>query len=113
SDAQTGVLLISFAAAASDFTLATSWSTCADIGGEVVGTISGAMNMIGNVGSALSPVLMGFLVQRVGSWNLTFYIAASLNIVAIFLWLRIDASKKLILAPSNVSFQTGGGFQVM
>ena len=99
TDARSGVLLISFAAAASDFTLATSWSTCADIGGSVVGTISGTMNMIGNIGSVLSPVMMGFLVQRTGSWNLTFYVAAGLNVVAILLWLRIDASSNLVLCP--------------
>jgi sugar phosphate permease len=95
SDVRISVLLISLSAASSDFTLAASWSTCADIGGRLAGTISGTMNMVGNVGSMLSPLLMGYLIQSFGNWNLTFYIAAGLNVVGMLLWLKIDASRPL------------------
>ena len=95
ADARTAVLFISLAAAAGDFVLAAAWASCADIGEFASGTVSGAMNMIGNVGATLSPVLMGFLIQRTGSWNLTFYIAAGLNLAGLLLWLRIDATRKL------------------
>jgi sugar phosphate permease len=89
------VVLVSLAAGASDFTLAASWSACADIGGNAVGAVSGTMNMIGNAGSALSPVLMGYLVQRTGNWDLTLYIAAALNLAGVLLWLRVDAGRGL------------------
>lgn len=89
------VVLVSLAAGASDFTLAASWSACADIGGNAVGAVSGTMNMIGNAGSALSPVLMGYLVQRTGNWDLTLYIAAVLNLAGVLLWLRVDAGRGL------------------
>jgi MFS family permease len=95
SDVRLSVLLIALSAASSDFTLAASWSTCADIGGRLAGTISGTMNMVGNVGSMLSPLLMGYFIERFGNWNLTFYIAAGLNVVGMILWLKIDASKRL------------------
>ena len=89
------ILLISLAPAACDFTLASSWATCADIGGPLAGTISGAMNMVGNVGSVLSPILMGFLVQTTGKWGLTFYIAALLNVAGALLWFTINPARKL------------------
>jgi hypothetical protein len=38
---------------------------------------------------------MGFLIQRTGSWTLTFYIAAGLNLAGLSLWLCIDATRKL------------------
>lgn len=97
SDVRISVLLISLSAASSDFTLAASWSTCADIGGRLAGTISGTMNMVGNFGSMLSPLLMGFFIQTFGNWNMTFYIAAGLNVVGMVLWLKIDASKPIVI----------------
>jgi sugar phosphate permease len=102
SDVHISVLLISLSAASSDFTLAASWSTCADIGGRFAGTISGTMNMVGNFGSMLSPLLMGYLISSFGSWNLTFYIAAALNVIGMLLWLKIDASRALPADKSPV-----------
>jgi ACS family glucarate transporter-like MFS transporter len=103
------ILLVSLAAAASDFTLAASWSACADIGGSAVGAVSGVMNMIGNVGSSVSPALMGYLIQRTGNWDLTLYIASALNLAGILLWFRVDAASRLavpvsIPCPANASF---------
>ncbi len=96
SDVYLAILFLSLAAAASDFILAAAWATCADIGGRTAGTVSGAMNMIGNLGATLSPALMGFVVQRTGSWNLTFAIAAVLNLAGFLLWFRIDATRRLV-----------------
>lgn len=94
---QASVILISLAAGASDFILAAAWASCADIGGTAAGTVSGAMNMTGNIGAALSPALMGFLIEKTANWNLTFLIAASLNLVGMVLWLYVRADRKLVL----------------
>jgi sugar phosphate permease len=90
------VILISLAAGASDFILAAAWASCADIGGAAAGTVSGAMNMTGNIGAALSPALMGLLIEKTANWNLTFLIAAGLNLVGMVLWLYIRADRKLV-----------------
>ena len=95
-DVFSSVILISFAAGASDFTLAAAWASCADIGGAAAGTVSGAMNMTGNIGAALSPALMGLLIEKTANWNITFYIAAILNIVGMALWFFIHADQPLI-----------------
>ena len=45
-----------------EFTIGPSWAVPMDIGGEHSGTVSGMMNMAGNIGGALSPLVFGVLV---------------------------------------------------
>ena len=47
-----------------------------DIGGKFTGTVSGAMNMMGNFGGFVSPVVLGYVVTATGNWNLAFYLTA-------------------------------------
>src|SRR5207302_1264041 len=56
-----------------------------DMGGEVSGTVSGMMNMAGNIGGALSPIVFGVLVQF-GSWEAPFVVAASLLVLGAAIW---------------------------
>ena len=48
-DPYLSVFLISLASFSMDLTLPGSWTTCMDIGGRGVGSLSGAMNMMGNL----------------------------------------------------------------
>ncbi|MBV9064426.1 MAG: MFS transporter, partial [Methylobacteriaceae bacterium] len=61
-------------------TIGPSWAVPMDMGGEVSGTVSGMMNMAGNIGGALSPIVFGVLVQF-GSWAAPFIVAASLLVI--------------------------------
>ncbi|WP_195780476.1 MFS transporter [Priestia megaterium] len=63
----------------------TTWATAMDVGGEYSGTVSGVMNMAGNIAGALSPIIFGILVQG-GSWNLPFYISTGILLVGSFIW---------------------------
>jgi MFS family permease len=56
-----------------------------DMGGEHSGTVSGMMNMAGNIGGALSPIVFGVLVQF-GSWQAPFIVAASLLVLGAAVW---------------------------
>jgi hypothetical protein len=56
-------------------TIGPSWAVPMDVGGEHSGTVSGMMNMAGNIGGALSPLVFGVLVQ-IGSWQAPFIVAA-------------------------------------
>ena len=38
-----------------DLTLPGSWGACMDVGGKYAGTLSGSMNMMGNIAGALHP----------------------------------------------------------
>jgi MFS family permease len=66
-------------------TIGPSWAVPMDIGGEVSGTVSGMMNMAGNFGGALSPIVFGVLVQY-GSWQAPFIVAASLLVIGAGIW---------------------------
>ena len=45
-----------------------------DIGGRNSGTVSGSMNMLGNIGGALSPLAIGYILTYTNNnWTMTFY----------------------------------------
>jgi ACS family glucarate transporter-like MFS transporter len=70
----------------SDMTVSPSWVFCADIAGKNAGSVSGAMNMVGNLGSFVSANAFPVLAAATGSAAAYFYCAAALNVVAIFCW---------------------------
>lgn len=72
-----------------DLTLSPSWSFCLDIGGANSGSISGAMNMVGNIGSFVSANAFPFLIAQTGSASTYFFVAAILNLSAIFCWIYL------------------------
>jgi MFS family permease len=47
--------------------------------------VSAAMNMAGNIGSALSPIVFGILIHY-GSWQAPFIIAAVLLVFGAAVW---------------------------
>jgi ACS family glucarate transporter-like MFS transporter len=83
------VICFSIATFGVDMTLSPSWTTCQDVAGPRTGTLSGAMNMVGNAGSFVSSITFPVLLQATGSAAVYFYVAAVLNVVAIVCWLRV------------------------
>jgi MFS family permease len=81
------IALVSFF---NDLTVPGSWASCMDMGGRCVATLGGTMNMIGNLGGFLSPIVTGYVVERTGNWTATFYVAAAAYLVGALLWLAID-----------------------
>ncbi|MEM9646204.1 MAG: MFS transporter [Planctomycetota bacterium] len=79
----------------SDMILSPSWSTCMDIGGKSAGAVSGAMNMVGNLGSFCTALAFPYLVGWFGSHEPFFYLAAGLNVLAIFMWFRIEPDRSM------------------
>ena len=63
-----------------------SWAVSMDIGGEYSGTVSGMMNMGGQIGGALSPTVFGILVTH-GSWIAPFVVAACLLFIGAGIWM--------------------------
>ena len=49
-----------------DLTIPGSWGTCMDIGGRFAGTVSGSMNMMGNIGGMLSAQRRRLLGRSLG-----------------------------------------------
>jgi sugar phosphate permease len=84
-DAYTAVYCLTAAMFFLECTIGPSWAVPMDMGGEHSGTVSGMMNMAGNIGGALSPIVFGVLVQF-GSWQAPFIVAASLLVVGSAIW---------------------------
>jgi MFS family permease len=61
-----------------------------DVGGKYAGTLSGSMNMMGNLGSAVSPLVISYLMQLPGGWQLSVYSMAFAYVLAGLCWLFID-----------------------
>lgn len=85
------MLAMGFASFSNDLVMPGSWGACMDVGGKYAGTLSGAMNMAGNIGGALSPLIIGHLLQIThNNWDLTFYVSAAVYFTGAFIWLFLD-----------------------
>jgi len=88
-------LALSAAAGLAALGVAPAWATCLEIGGRHAGVVTGAMNTFGNLGGALSPVVVGLCLQRWGSWNLPLLSVAFFYLLAAACWLVIDAGRPI------------------
>jgi len=84
------VAAIAAASFANDLTLPGAWTACMDVGGPCVGTLAGAMNMVGNLGGFLSPIVLGYVVDRTGDWNITFLVTAAIYGLGALCWWGLD-----------------------
>jgi sugar phosphate permease len=84
-NASTAVYCLTAALFFLECTIGPSWAVPMDVGGEYSGTVSGMMNMAGNLGGALSPTVFGILVQ-LGSWIAPFIVAAGLLVFGAIVW---------------------------
>ena len=85
------MLAMGFASFANDLVMPGAWGACMDVGGKSAGTLSGAMNMLGNFGGAVSPVLIGYILKWThNDWNVAFYISAAVYFAGSFFWMALD-----------------------
>ncbi len=75
-------------------TVGVSWAIPLDIGGDYAGSVSAVMNTCGNIGGAISPALLPYLVGFYG-WNGPFVVASALCVVAAVLFSGIDATRRI------------------
>jgi sugar phosphate permease len=53
-----------------DLTMPGSWAACMDVGGKYAGTVSGSMNMMGNLAGFVAPVVGGMIIDAGLGWSL-------------------------------------------
>jgi sugar phosphate permease len=81
-----------------EFTIGPSWAVPMDTGGKYSGTVSGMMNMAGNFGAAISPIVFGVLAQG-GNWQAPFILAAGLLVAGAAVWaFWLDPDKPILPA---------------
>jgi sugar phosphate permease len=87
-----------------ELTVGVSWAIPLDIGGDYAGSIASVMNTFGNLGSAISPALLAYLVRLYG-WNVPFLVSALLCAIGLLLCLGIDATRSVDISPaSNLNY---------
>ncbi len=85
------VLAMACASFCNDLALPNAWGVCMDVGGKYAGTLSGTMNMMGNLGGATASVAAGYILRLSdNNWNITFYVSALVYFIGAFFWLALD-----------------------
>jgi MFS transporter, ACS family, glucarate transporter len=82
-----------------EVTVGVAWAIPLDIGGDYAGSVASVMNTFGNLGSAVSPVLLAYLVGLYG-WNMPFLVCSVLCLGGAGLSLGIKADRKIGLDPA-------------
>lgn len=91
SDPLLAMLAMGFASFSNDLVMPGAWGACMDVGGRYAGTLSGTMNMAGNIGGALSPIMIGYILRWTNAnWDVTFYVSAAVYFLGVFCWMGLD-----------------------
>jgi len=94
SNGISAVLLLSVGSGASMFAATTFWATCVDLTQEFTGSLSGLMNMFGNLGGWLSPIITAYVATRFG-WEAALDLAAIVTIVGAVSFSLVTAGRSL------------------
>jgi MFS family permease len=94
------MISLGLASFSNDLAMASGWGACMDVGGRHAGSLSGSMNMMGNLGGAVGPVVVGYILESgkttaealpsPESWTLALLVAAAIYLVGSVSWLFID-----------------------
>ncbi len=85
------IAALGFASFLCDFVIPVSWGACIDIGGRFAGTFSGSMNMMGNLGGFVSPIVIGVLLdQSSHDYRSAFYMNSAVFALGAICWIFID-----------------------
>ena len=67
-----------------------------DLGGESVGTLTGAMNCMGQIGASVAPAVIGYILTAShNNWVQTFYLSSSVYAGGILCWVFLDPAERL------------------
>ena len=85
------MLSMGMASFCNDLAMPPSWAACMDIGAKFAGTVSGSMNMMGNLAGYVSPVVGGYILAATGrDWNVFLYVLAAVYLSGVAIWPFID-----------------------
>lgn len=81
--------------ASMNFMLPVTWALCVDLGRKHAGSVTGSMNMAGQIGSFISSVAFGYLVKWLGNYNDALVPLAAMLVLSGLLYLGINPAKPL------------------
>jgi len=91
-------ILLAATLGVADLSVSSCWAICHDIGGRNAGIVTGAMNTWGNIGGALSPLVVGYAVGWWNSWTVPFYITAGIYLFGAVCTFFVDPRRRVNLA---------------
>jgi MFS family permease len=90
------VLAVGLASFCNDLAMPGAWGACMDVGGRFAGSLSGSMNMMGNAGGALAPMIVPLVLKAAhNNWNANFWMFAAVYFLGALCWLFIDPVRPL------------------
>jgi ACS family glucarate transporter-like MFS transporter len=95
--------LIAVAAFCQMLTGSPAWSVCLDVGRRNAGVVTGFMNMTGNIGGTIAPVVVGYAVEKLASWTVPFYITAGLLGFGVVMWSLVNPNRSVIEQAASQS----------
>jgi len=74
-----------------DLNMPGAWGACMDIGGKYAGTVSGSMNMMGNLAGFVAPTVGGYILKNYNKdYHMFLYIMAGVYLIGAIVWPMID-----------------------
>ncbi len=96
ADPTSATLVISLGSFVFALGASSAYAITMDLGGPHTSTLFGLMNMCGNIGAALCPMVVGLLVNAVG-WGPILYFFAALYFAAAVCWMGLNPGRKVAL----------------
>lgn len=79
-----------------DLVMPPSWTACSDMGGRFCGTLSGSMNMVGQLANVAMPALTGLFLESMGlPWPTIICISACIYFLGGICWLFIESDRAI------------------
>ncbi|MBX3442563.1 MAG: MFS transporter [Planctomyces sp.] len=97
----TATAMFSLVAFSTDVGVPAVWAYNQDVGGRYIASVLGWGNMWGNIGSALSPLIVVEALERFGDWSVPFGICAGAFAAAGVCGLFIDATRPIDEASAS------------
>ncbi len=90
-DVLPAMLLMGLASFFNDLVMPGAWGACMDVGGKYAGTVSGSMNMAGNIAGFVAPPVGGYILRAYGGdYNVFLYLMAAVYTLGLLCWPFID-----------------------
>jgi ACS family glucarate transporter-like MFS transporter len=85
------MLSMGLASFSNDLAMPGAWGACMDVGGKYAGSLSGSMNMMGNLAGFVAPNAIPLILKHTdNNWGITFWVSAIIYFLGGICWLFID-----------------------
>ena len=106
-NATLAMIALGLAGFANDCAMPSGWGACMDVGGKYAGSLSGSMNMMGNLGGAVGSLVVAQILKFTGNnWTICFWVAAGIYLIGAACWLFIDPVTPLDGSQERQQFST-------